>query len=286
MVAIVGLLGAVNCLLMPVIAAAGSPGFGIALLLAAMFGAIAAEAGVLAVWLVWCEWPLSLRLALHWLAALFLFGCWVLGSLAAWQADPYYPDRFLFQPKLVVATAAALPPISLAVQIPLWLCRLVFGWRLVRTAKSQRPPTESKLSIRDLLVGTSVVAASLGCLRLVALDPQQIEARYWALWGLGVLALIAVSAVVLLSLVAIVLRPAASETAAALMLICSVGIFGAVFIPFLLAMRTIGPGIRPPPHEPFLVISVFLTSFGGTLAAPLWLARSYGYRLRFRRDRA
>jgi hypothetical protein len=282
MLVVIGLLGAVNFLLMPVISSGGPAGMGMGLLLTALFATVAAEAGILAVWLVWCEWPLSLRLALHWLAALFLFGCWALGVVVAWQADRYFPVRFWFQPKILLGTAAALPPISLAVQLPLWFCRLVFGWRLLRTPSGQPPTADRKLSVGDLLFGTTLVAISLGCLRLVAFDPQQIQSAYWAGWGLGMLALIAVSTTLVLPLLAIILRPAQNASAGALMVAFWAVVLGSVGTSLVLSLRA--AGAPPPAYEILLVSTALLTSFCGTLAAPLWLARSLGYRLRFRRD--
>jgi hypothetical protein len=282
MLVVIGLLGAINFVLMPVLSSGGPAGMGMGLLLTSLFAAVAAEAGILAVWLVWCEWPLSLRLALHWLAALFLFGCWALGAAAVWPSEPYDPNRVLFQTKVLPGTAAALPPISLAVQLPLWICRLVFGWRLLRTPTHRPPPVVRKLSISDLLVGTTVVAVSLGCLRLVAFDPQQIEAQYWAGWGLGVLALIAISSLLLLPLVAIVLRPVGNGLAGVLT-VCFLALISiSVGIPLVLTLRAMGA--PPPVHEVLLVSTAFLSTLGATMAAPLWLARSLGYRLRFRRD--
>jgi hypothetical protein len=63
------------------------------------------------------------------------------------------------------AVGLSVPLVSIAAQLPLWIARQTFGWRLIRgDPKEDAGP--APLSIRDLLTATLVVALSLALDRL------------------------------------------------------------------------------------------------------------------------
>src|SRR5262245_43775561 len=281
MFAAVGLAALVNLITLPLGSAAdrGPPGAVFVAMIAFLAGIIAAETGVLAMLLVWSPWPLWRKLTVHWAAARFLLACWAAGFAIMSRGDPYAASDM---PQILVVTALALPPISLAVQLPLWLCRTAFGWRLVPTFSP--PPAERKLAISDLLAGTTVVAISLGCLRMAVFNPRDLELGYWAGWGIGILTLAALSGLLLLPLVALVLRPKEDTTAVSLTLVFVAVLISLVVLPMLAMMSSMGPS--PDGGAALLAVSTFFIGFGGTLALPLWILRRQGYRLRFRSEYA
>ena len=69
----------------------------------------------------------------------------------------------------VVAVAGAMFVQWFAVQVPLWVIRLGFGWRLAWPGEetSGSNPNETQFGIRQLLVWTTLVGVALGIGRLI-----------------------------------------------------------------------------------------------------------------------
>ena len=123
----------------------------------AMIGCMLAQGNLLAAWLAWSNGPVVYRLVRHWGIALGLYLIWLLGMLAYRGGQVEIP---------VIKTTLFMPLVMLAAQIPLWVARLWFGWRLVREGTSDAYSFDSPLTIRDLLVVTFVVGGSLALPRL------------------------------------------------------------------------------------------------------------------------
>jgi hypothetical protein len=116
-------------------------------------GVMLAEGFVLAVWLVWGGGSFLKRFVLHWAAVLLLGAIWLVGAIAAEGVrDGDIRDALEVIP-------FSLPLASLTIQLPLWIVRLYFGWRLVDECADAAPIRP--LAIRDLMIGTVVAALSL-----------------------------------------------------------------------------------------------------------------------------
>jgi len=277
---LVVLLGLANFIVSPWASTGGGSDPVYLMLLAALVGVMTAEAGVLAVWLVWSEWPLPLKFTLHWLTGLFLFGCWGVGYLVAVPASAQLTRDHRVQD--LVITAGCLPAISLAVQTPLWIVRTLFGWRLLRGGG--RLATESKLSISGLFVGTTIVAASFGCLRLAGMPLAENANDYWLAWGMAGVALLFASAVVLLPLVVILLRTKRNKLGIGGALAWCLGLGIIIELPLLKTLGAIGAPRAPDAWLTVAVVTVYVASALATVGVPLAIARTQGYRLCFRGD--
>lgn len=279
LVALVGLTGLLNFGFTPLVYLI-SPSDDSALFLAPLAGFMVAEVAALALWLVWSPRTLGPRLAVHWLAALFLYGCW-LGGIAVVGRLQTYAWEDLTQAALSVGIV--LPLTSLAVQAPLWLCRAVFGWRLDRFSAGADAAPERKLSIGDLLIGTTAVAASLGSLRLAPFVNESIDGEFWLGVGVGGLTIALLSAMLLIPLTLAVLRPATHRFAALFTLLFAAAVLLVQEAPVALVAVNAGAGLDD--FGPILLlIAAFFGGFVLGLAAPLWIARWQGCRLRFRRE--
>ena len=126
-------------------------------------GFFAGQFGLLATWAVLGPW----RLYPQWFAALLvglgLFLAVVLGlSLVGQHVFPPRWKEFL---QVILAIFALL----VAAQLPLWLIRLLRGWRLVlRGADAARTAIESRqLQIREIFIAMTILAVALGTMNLV-----------------------------------------------------------------------------------------------------------------------
>ncbi|QDU27972.1 hypothetical protein ETAA8_30640 [Anatilimnocola aggregata] len=105
------------------------------------------------------------------------FGTW-LESLRR-PADPFSHDFYLSVPwSENWPLMATIPILLLGFQAPFWFMRVVFGWRLQRS--DERPVgtiacgSTDKLSLRDLLLATTIVALSLGLLQFSKTCSQEV----------------------------------------------------------------------------------------------------------------
>jgi hypothetical protein len=253
-----------NLLGMPLGAAIGrGGGEGAFWLIAIGMGGIVAQFGVLPAWLVWGDrshWP---RLLLHWGLATLLYGCWVLGMMIV-IADPEF-IRF------ALTVFLFLPVISLGIEAPLWLTRLVFGWRFRRPAEAGH---ERPLAIRDFLSGMAVISVALAAVRIAsALANGPGTNEVWIPLAIGATAGTLTSAVVLLPLAWCVLR-IQDVVQMTWLVVVYVGVASVIV---MLIMFWLG-GLSANAEE---VIAIFLI-VGSTVAAiafAFWLARSAGFRL-------
>jgi hypothetical protein len=125
-------------------------------LLQTSVGCTLAQGCLLAAWLAWGDQPFWQRLLRHWIVAAILFLAWVAGVVLA------QPSQFRH---LSMMVSLSVPLISIATQLPLWVTRQVFGWRLIR-GQENNGTRRAQLSIRDLMTATVVVAVALALARL------------------------------------------------------------------------------------------------------------------------
>ena len=230
-------------------------------------GSLVGQGALLAILVVWGSGPLWQRLA--WQATLMGLGFWAwsLGYIhAAGSGVSVWDEGEL-------AVAFCLPLLSLSCQAVLWFCRLFLDWRIERVFLSPRASASlrvERLSIRDYMVGTLLVAVTMAFARS-GKPASMPEANYWSLWiiiglVLAVLSLIAVVPIVYFTLG---MRRAS---------------WGVVGVLMLTALAS-GPaiyflrGVPLPPVPLIFAIPALMGGFTLTVALPLWIARQHGYRL-------
>ena len=136
-------------------------------------GCVLAQGCVLAAWLAWSDGPFPQRLARHWLIASGLYAVWLVGLALAIPRD-------IEVPQIAATVALGIPLVSLAAQFPPWVWRHLWGWRLLNDNANPAPTCEQRFTIRDLMVATLVVAASLALARLAApADGHSV----WPIWA-------------------------------------------------------------------------------------------------------
>ena len=117
-------------------------------------GGVWAELAVLSVWAVFGPQSLVIRWPTVVLATAMLYGCLLIGIDA---------------PRGVMAEASrvafAIPLVSLAMQSPMWILKLLVGVRIVGKFAENDKGGGHPLRIRDLLCGTAFIAVSLGLVR-------------------------------------------------------------------------------------------------------------------------
>jgi hypothetical protein len=226
-------------------------------------GIMLAEGFVLAAWLVLGSGPFLRRFALHWAAALLLGAIGLLGAIVAeGPRDGDIRDMLENVPM-------SLPLASLAIQLPLWITRLYFGWRLVDACADPAPVRP--LAIRDLMLGTVIVAVSLASARL-AEEMLRHSSEGWLLWAILVPSLAGISLVSVLPVAVWLLR----------MRDLSIGLVG---IPIQTTIAILVTVIIIAMSEPrirlveVLAIATIITSFAATLSLAALAARAAGFRL-------
>jgi hypothetical protein len=156
-------------------------------------GIMLSEIALACVAIVWGQGRFVGRLLAVWFLGLIGLGAWAMSLLDAAQAvdsDEAQLLRFWF---------AAMPCVVLAIQVPLWLLRLYFGWRAVH--RSTTTTSDTPLSIRDILMGTAITAVSLSLVRFSATWGQEVDAGFWLAWGIAALCLSAIGLLVISPLV-------------------------------------------------------------------------------------
>jgi hypothetical protein len=239
-------------------------------------GVLAGEFGLATWWLVWGPGSFARRLLIHWGVASGLFVPWALGLGLVMAA---HRDAQMI-PKTVVASLCSLPILSLAAQIPLWPLRTYLGWRIERQlVRGDASDTSQSLTIRDILWATVATSVSLASLRLNFLLTETYEPQFWASWGLAVAVVAVISALSLLPAAVIAFR--IQETFAAAAALAGYALLA--WIATCVIVAAVSQGSAPP--EGYIAILFCVGSFAATLALPLLILASRGYRLTFAGER-
>jgi hypothetical protein len=178
------------------------------------------------------------------------------------------------------AILASLFAVSLAVQAPQWFARFYFGWSLTGPEPTISTRPDRKMSIRDFLIGTTVVAFTIVPMRLAVEDPSEITPEFWAGWAIAASIIAVVSAVVSLPLLFLVLRLRSPLWALAFIFLGS-PLIGSAVIASIVAIERSGGG--PDAWGVAMSLLVLMVCVGAT-SLPLWLARGKGCRLAIRGD--
>jgi hypothetical protein len=238
-------------------------------------GCVLAQGCLLAAWLAWSDGPFPQRLARHWLIATGLYAIWLVGlALASPRASEV--------PRIAATVALGIPLVSLAAQFPPWVWRHLWGWRLVReTAEptqsreaERTQPHEQRLTIRDLMVATLVVAASLALARLAApADGHSV----WPIWAFACTVAVVVSSVTLLPAGVFLLRPRPLRRGLFWSAIYAASWISLVWIA-VAAKWWFAPQMLIP-RAIYVGLSSLMFTFAATLTLAATIAKLRGYRL-------
>ena len=243
-------------------------------LLAGALGSTLAQGSLLAAWLVLRDAPFSRRLAGHWAIASGLWLVWFVGlSLTA----PEGADI-----RAIGLTVACFTPlVSLGAQLPIWAMRHQFGWRLTRLAAGQREGPDQRLSIRDLLIATLVVAATFALARAAPALQQESEIWFALFIGLAIASVVSTIAIVPAALM--LLRPRSFARGLALTGGYTVSL---VALHWMIAAVVHWYGGRVGPGIIHADLSVLMLSYALTCCLAAYVARGWGYRLASRTSSA
>ncbi|HEX5104670.1 MAG TPA: hypothetical protein VFV87_12705 [Pirellulaceae bacterium] len=230
-----------------------------------LFGAIAAQPAVLSAWLVWGSGSFWKRLALHWGAAYGLAILWLIGAVAA--EGPRDGDIR----NALEIVPFSLPLLGLAIQLPLWAARMGFGWRLVDSCADD--PRPRPLAIRDLMVGTVIVAVSLAAAKLAEGMDRGLEG--WLVWAILAPSVAGISLIAVLPVAAWILR---QRNLVMGMVLTAVYAAIAVAVTWVV-MYVIERNFFWVNWRDMLGLAVTIFSFAATLAVAALAARVAGFRL-------
>ncbi len=231
-----------------------------------ILGCVFAQGNLLAAWLAWSEGPFLRRLATHWKIAVILYFIWLMGLMLRGDHQAH---------EIAITVALGVPLVSIAAQFPLWIARQWFGWRLVNENASAAQLSDSPLAIRDLMLATILVAASLALARL-APGPQK-RSELWTMWTVFFMWATIISSISLLPAGAILLRgkPFSRRLAWG-------GLYGGslIALPWIVVFVVWWYGTAPPPPRALCVgLSSLMFAFASTLILTAGIARDRGYRL-------
>ena len=234
-------------------------------------GSMGGQAAVLTVLLVWGAGPLWMRLVCHWGLALLAFSAWLFGFLVA------SISRFGsagFPGEELLAAVLGLPLVALACQLAPWLVKLYFRWRIELPDQTHEPAAVQQLSIRDIFLGTVLVAVTMAAVR-VGKPANAEEGIYWAGWGIGSASAAGISLLCLVPMVYLTLGVRQARWGA----VGVAAIAGTVAATASGILMWINLGGGPSNKEIILMMVSLAAGFTLTLCGTLWIARKYGYRL-------
>ena len=273
---ILGLLivACVSCdfLMVPILSSASGPpripGFPLFL---AVIGCVLAQGNLLAAWLAWCDEPFFTRLTRHWIVATLLYLVWAAG-LALGQLSHFA--------EVSLMVGLSVPLVSVSAQLPLWIARQTFGWRLVQASRLKNDAGPSPLSIRHLMLATLVVAISLALARLAPSrlpgEPPEASNGRWIIWTFAFLVASGVSTIAVLPAGAMLLRTRRFHRG-----LVFAGLYAAFFVGilWLVVFTARRLGLSVAPLAIVVGISSLIFSFAGTVMLAALAARTRGYRL-------
>jgi hypothetical protein len=233
-------------------------------LLMASVGCGLAQGCLLAAWLAWSDQPIGQRLLRHWIIAAILYLVWTAGLAFG------LPDRFALASSAVGLSA---PLVSLAAQLPLWLARQSFGWRLIRT-DADNDTGAKPLTIRDLMLSTMLFASALALARGVpSPDGKETGTPEFVLF----VAAATISTITLLP--ASLLLPERRRFHRRVLIGCVYAAFW-MALPWAIAVTAQHRGLFAAPPVPVLAgLSCLVLSFATTVMLAAAVARACGYSL-------
>jgi hypothetical protein len=236
----------------------------------ALMGIIVAQFAMLPAWLAWGGPPFWIRLLAVSASGMVYVGAWLLGiAIGNWI------DGRAFQRGIdseAFAAALLLPPVILALVIPLQGMRIIFGWRL---GIGPVHVPERPLAISDLLLAMALVAAALTCARLaMRFARDTTETQFWAGLAIGTACGAVASAALVLPVTWLAFRLKSIPLGVA-----GIAVFSILATIALLVTASLVFG--PRRMDLWELSGLAITGSIGmyAAAATFWLARSVGYRL-------
>jgi hypothetical protein len=230
----------------------------------AIVGCVLAQGCLLAAWLAWSDQPFWQRFRRHWIVAAILYLVWAAGLAVS------HPSQFAVTSS---AVGLSVPLVSIAAQMPLWIARQTFGWRLIR-GDPKEDAGLAPLSIRDLLTATLMVALALALDRLAPSPDNKPR---------GLIPLItfimasAISAMALLPAAPLLLRIQPFQRGLLFAGLYAAFWLGLLWLVVLVARRS---GLFRLPPPPILTgVTCLILSFAATVMLAAAAARTRGYRL-------
>jgi hypothetical protein len=246
-----------------------SPNDAAAALVYLWFGAICAEGGLHAVGCVLFTHGLVRRLVLGIGVGLTLFAAWAVGYAVDGWYRGYFPGDFW---RNVRSGLLYLPLLAIAIQLPLWVVKFWFGWRVQHRVEPAGPRGGETFSIRDMFLATGAVALALTAARFAPQDEGPGQRWFLALIVIA-LATAAVSLIAVLPAVVATLRVRRLWWSLPITLLLQ---GAALFGLFIVICRIEGhsPSLRDRVGTAWMAAGFFLS-----LTGPLLVARGLGYRL-------
>ena len=235
----------------------------------ALLGCTLAQGNLLAAWLVWSERPFLRRLVCHWLTAAVLYGAWVIGVM---RTAPTEDGRMICE-----TIGLVVPLASLAAQLPLWITRQWFGWRIIRAASKEQRPGERPLTIRGLMGATVLVAVALTLTRMAPVPAAQRGKEFSVALVFGFLVATGISTVGMLPAGRMLLGMQRFRAALGWSGLYATALISLVWIVRELMMRYALNG--GPPILACAMLSGLMFGYATTLMVVGSVARAHGYRL-------
>jgi hypothetical protein len=231
-------------------------------------GAVGAQVGLQASWIALWAGKLWVRVLAASAVGIGLFAAFALGLTTL--ARGMQPPAAFFD--FIKTTLLCSPLISLAAQVPLWLVRIGFQWRIIRVNSQSEVPQESPLAIRDIMAATGAVAFVFAAARYGKPSIVSSEVEFFIPVLISGTIAVILSATTTLPLVFAALK--AKDVVHGLMFTVAIhALIGVV-------MGIIGMAVFGFPDGEFLWF-LFLSDFGflGSQFAVLLLVRNQGYRI-------
>ena len=231
----------------------------------ACFGLLPLQAVGLTAWLVFGRTSFLRRLIVHWFIVGILLLFWEAGPLMS--GGPTFNSRSQDQMLLLLCR---LPLISLGLQLPLWPLRLYARWRVEPSLEMDTK--EAPLSIRDIMLGTTLVALTLTAARLAkSISPGSSD---WVVFGALVAGMAAFSLFSLVAVARAMLRSRSARQGYLIVALYTAAVYTAVTV--------VGLQFARPRQDARQLLGFAITaaSFASSLAVALHIVRACGYRLK------
>jgi len=237
--------------------------------LTACYGMIGAQMALFAIWcaLVPLHWLKRMLMAV--ISGLVLYGAWAAGYAIYTLHSSWLRERLW---ERLVTGLLCLPILLLAVQIPLWMMRIWFRWRIAHPDEDSSE-TFQPLRIRDLMIATTAIAMALAAAQL----SQTISVPS----GNGSIVPLVVAAIVIMVLSAISVLPAVLAVLRSRRLLLAMGFVFSVYVAIAgsYAALIVLLSEAPLDWEMFVGMPALAVGFFVELTLPLLIARRFGYRL-------
>jgi MFS family permease len=250
----------------------------------ALVGSMGAQTALLAVLTVWGPGPLWMRWI--WITGLAAtaFSAWYAGFAASF-ADMFGRGRFPVAE--VFASLAGLPLLILVCQSGLWFAKIYLGWQIegetdaplpeprdqgtpnIASPEQERTPP---LAIRDMILGTLIVAVCLSAVRM-SRPASLTDLGYWQLCAI-IGGIAAVASLLILAIVYLTLAPRHVWLVVVLLAVLAAVLASLATV---LVIATSPPGMSDPLVA--TMMGSLVAGFFLVLAGTLGVSRGMGYRL-------